>query len=378
MKLMGVIMENKMFMSAITVIALSLSMKPFNTKKEQPTPVEETIQQITTTTERQEIGITTAKGSPNLKKLHGYLRAEALLWNVLTDAADISLYTDQTSSNPVTHYNGYTTNNWGWNWGVKAAIGFDCTDDWDFSLNFAYLQAFANYNDQAYSASGVTRTIYPLSGGLEYLSSENRSNVNSQRPFSSFSQSNKFYFYDGSLLLARDFFVSKKLTLKPLAGAKGAYFKNTSDIDFTTSASSTSYPGSFSIKNNFWGVGPQIGSGIRFAFSRHFSLAGQVDGALLWGKVLNKEYYSSFTNVSQIVAINSNYAGNRYQMVPNINMVLGFVFDSNFAKNTKNIAFNISYENRYFFDNISTANITSRQKGSTSLQGLSTGLTFSY
>lgn len=371
-------MENKMLMSAITVIALSLSMKPLNNKSDVVTQVEETIQQITTTTERDEIGITTAKASPNLKKLHGYLKAEALLWNVLTNASDVSLYTDQTSANPVKHYNGYKTNNWGWNWGVKAAIGFDCTDDWDFSLNFAYLQAFAKYNDQASISNGTIRTIYPLSGGLEYLSSENRSGVNSQRPFTSFSQSNDLYFYDGSVLLAREFFISKKLSLKPLAGAKGVYFKNTSDINFTTTASSTSYPGTFSIKNNYWGVGPQIGSGIRFAFSRHFSLAGQLDGSLLWGKVINKENYSSYTNISSIVPIDSYYAGSRYQMVPNINMILGFVFDSNFAKNTKNIAFNISYENRYFFDNIATANITSRQQGSTSLQGLSTGLTFSY
>lgn len=378
-------MKKNHIMGAISLIALSLAAKPLNKKDTvemyQQMPVEEKISHVTTVNYRDDLGIVTSDASPKLHKVHGYASASALLMNVLTDAQDVSLYTyDNSTSSPQTQTSKYQNNNWGWNWGVKAALGFRvCDDAWDLSLNFAYLQSTKRQSNQADTTSSTTKAIYPLSGLLTTLSFNNQyyPSESSQTAFDSFNLKNNFIIYDSNIDLAREFFVSKKLSLKPLAGIKGTLIEQKAFINFVN-GSSADQAGTFSNKNNYWGVGPQAGAGIRFGFSKHVSLNCQIDGALLWGQILNKEVYSNYTAESVPTPLVSSYKANRYQLVPNFNVYAGFIFDTNFSHDTKNIAFNIGYENRYFLNSIDSANGVNRAKGSTSLQGFTAGLSYSY
>lgn len=377
-------MKKNQIMAAVSLIALSFTAKPL---KQTPAPcsyeqigTDEKIDLITTVNYRDNLGVTTSDASPKLNKAHGYVSASALLMNILTDAQDVALYTYQnTSVTPQTQSNYYQNNNWGWNWGVKGALGFRvCDDGWDLSFNFAYLQATKRQNNQARSGS-PTKTIYPLSGNLTTLSFNNRyySTQSNQSAFNSFNLRNNFIIYDSNIDLAREFFVSKKLSLKPLAGVKGTLIEQNALINFVN-GTSANQAGTFTNKNNYWGVGPQAGAGIRFGFTRYMSFNCQVDAALLWGHILNKETCSNYTAAVSPVALNTTYYANRYQLVPNFNIYAGFVFDTNCCNNTKNISFNIGYENRYFLNSIDSANTVTRAKGSTSLQGVTAGLSYSY
>jgi hypothetical protein len=359
-------LEKKYIMAIASVVALSMSATSFN-KKNKPLTTDQKVEAVTVIDNRKHIAIKTAQASPVLEKNHGYMQASALLWNILTDASDIALNSVVSAPN-VTNYS-YQDNNWGWNWGVKAALGFHCADDWDFSLNFAYLQSTRHYYSSP-SVDGTLNQTNLLSGIFQSYPY----NTSTDASISTYQQKNHFVYYDGGLNFAREFFVSKKLSLKPIAGAKGVYFVQTSNIDYNYTTLDTS-PGSLYIKNNYWGAGPQLGSGVRFGFTRHFSLDCQFDGALLWGQALNKENLE-YTDL--LVSTTENYNANRYQLVPNINFLAGFTFDANFAKNTKNIALFLGYENRYFFNNMNASNVTARQVGSTSMQGFNAGLTFSY
>jgi Legionella pneumophila major outer membrane protein precursor len=384
MKLNEVFMKKNHIMGAITLIALSFAAKPFNktdiVEMYKQMPADEKLAHITTVNYRDDLGVITSDASPNLNKAHGYMSASALLMNILTDAQDVSLYTyENTSVTPVTKENGYQNNNWGWNWGVKAALGFRvCDDGWDLSFNFAYLQATKRQHNQANSSTPV-KTIYPLSGVLTTLSFNNRYNqaATNQTAFDSFKLRNNFLIYDSNIDLAREFFVSKKLSLKPLAGIKGTLIEQKAYINFINGATANQL-GTFTNKNNYWGVGPQAGAGIRFGFAKHMSFNCQLDGALLWGQIRNKEMYLNYTAEAEPVALNCTYKANRYQLVPNFNIYAGFIFDTNFSHDTKNIAFNVGYENRYFLNSIDTANSVTRAKGSTSLQGFTAGLWYSY
>jgi hypothetical protein len=300
--------------------------------------------------------------------------ASALFWNILTDAQDIALNTvTDTGPTPATSARSFQNTTWGWNWGVKADLGFRLPlDDWDFSIHFAYLQSTKRFHNNLLGGNvvgTVTDSIYPLTGVLESLSYNALYGITTTPTalsFTSFTQQNSFNYYDGTLVLSREFFISKRLSLNPIAGVKGSYFRQSSNVNFNT----TTVSGSLSVKNNYWGVGPQLGSGLRFGFTKNFSLDCQLDGALLWGKIINKENYVQST-------VNT-YGANKYQLVPNFNILAGFVYDANFSHNTKNMAVNLSYESRYFFNNISTVDAVSRHKGSTSMQGVNLGLTFSY
>lgn len=384
MKLKEVVMKKNHIMGAISIIALSLAAKPQKTKDVvemyQSMPADEKIAHVTTVNYRDDLGVITSDASPKLNKAHGYMSASALLMNILTDAQDVSLFSyNQTVDNLMTNDNGYQNNNWGWNWGVKATIGFRvCEDAWDLSFNFAYLQATKRQHNQAQDVSSPTKSIYPLSGVLTTLSFNNKyyPNASLQSDFDSFKLRNNFNIYDSNIDLAREFFVSKKLSLKPIAGIKGTLIEQKAYIRFVNGGGLQN--GTFTNKNNYWGVGPQAGAGFRFGFSRHVSLNCQIDGALLWGQIRNKQMYLNYSTTIPPFPLNSTYKANRYQLVPNFNIYAGFVFDTNFSHDTKNIAFNVGYENRYFLNSIDTANSVTRAKGSTSLQGFTAGLTYSY
>lgn len=384
MQLKEVFMKKNYIMGAISIIALSIAAKPQKhtdiVEMYQSMPADEKIAHVTTINYRDDFGLITSDASPKLNKAHGYMSASALLMNILTDAQDVSLYTlNQTSSTALTEANGYQNNKWGWNWGVKATIGFRVSDDaWDLSFNFAYLQATKRQHNQAQDLSSPTKSIYPLSGVLTTLSFNNKYNLvaTNQSDFESFKLRNNFNIYDSNIDLAREFFVSKKLSLKPIAGIKGTLIEQKAYIHFVNG--NGSQDGTFTNKNNYWGIGPQAGAGIRFGFSRHVSLNCQIDGALLWGQIKNRQMYLNYTATNPALPLDSTYKANRYQLVPNFNIYAGFIFDTNFSHDTKNIAFNIGYENRYFLNSIDTANSVTRAKGSTSLQGFTAGLTYSY
>lgn len=380
-------MKNKQLMIAISVVAISLSFKPLNKNETsdnqsaeviyQEIPVEQKVDQVTTITYRDNLGIVTSDASPKLKDGHAYLSASALFWNILTDAQDASMYTySQETSSTLTQKNYYQSNKWGWNWGVKAALGYRvCSDGWDLSFNFAYLQSTQRQRNNTMGG----KTLYPLSGLLTTLSFNNLYNkaATGQTNFASMRLKNNFNLYDSNIDLAREFFVSKRLSLKPLAGIKGTLIEQKAYTKFTNGTNGAQ-GGSFTNKNNYWGVGPQAGAGVRFGFTRHISLNCQLDAALLWGQILNRQMLWNYTPSSTPKIFNSSYKANRYQVVPNVNFYAGFMFDTNFSHDTKNIAFNIGYENRYFLNSIDTVNSVTRAKGSTSLQGFSGGFTFSY
>lgn len=379
-------MNRNYFMSAISIIALTLAAKPLNKSQDpeevfQQMPAEEKVAHITTVNYRNDLGIVTSDASPNLYKPHGYLTASALLMNILTDAQDVSLATlIDTNVTPETKKNNFQPNKWGWNWGVKAALGFRvCQDAWDLSFNFFYLQSTQRQHNRADLTKVPEKTIYPLSGVLQTLSFNNRyyPNESKQTPFASFKLQNNFIIYDSNIDFARECFLSKRLSIKPVAGIKGTLIEQKAYLNFINGESADQL-GTFSNKNNYWGVGPQAGAGLRFGFSKHASFNCQFDGALLWGQIRNKEIYLNYTAETTPVPLDCTYKSNRYQIVPNLNIYAGFVFDTNFSHDTKNIAFNIGYENRYFLNSIDTANGVSRAKGSTSLQGGTAGLTYSY
>lgn len=376
-------MNNKRYMVAISIIALSLSAK----NGTKPLSTDDIVAAVTTTTNRDQVGVQTAPAAPNLNHFRGYASLSALVWNVLQDAADIA-YSDQfiNQTSNIQELINTQTVDWGWNMGVKGSLGFRVSNDaWDLSLNFAYLQAKRRFVNPFLGAAQVGNTLYalyPVSGILESLSIIN-SRANQTFDFATYNQSNWLQFYDGNIDLAREYFISKKLSLKPIAGAKGTYIHQRSYIDYTAvliGQSPANVTGNLTINNDFWGVGPQLGSGMRFGFTKHVSLDCQLDAAMLWGKILTKQNLEtqSFNGQSLLVPFYSPIRGNKYQMVPNLNVLVGFTFDSNFSSNSKNIAFNISYENRYFWNNLGTIGALSRQKGSTSFQGLTTGLQLSY
>jgi hypothetical protein len=319
------------------------------------------LKKITTRNNRDTLGVTTAPASPVLQKPTGYVSIDALLMNV---------YYDQNSANTISQV-GITEvgkvksepYEFGWNWGVQASAGFRVSPDaWDLNFDFTYLNATRSKN-LATSATN-SRIVSNLGLFNSFFSAE--------FTFGQLNQKNSFTYYDGDINLSREFFVSKRLSLMPYAGAKGVYIQqrfklNGQEVD-------TNYSISSSLNNNFWGVGPQIGSGLRFGFTKHFSLDFLVDGALLWGYVHNNQQLTS----PQSALDSINLKSNRYQVVPNANILADIVYDINFANDKANFAIRFGYETRYYFSNFVSNALFTQQSSATSIQGFNLGVKFTY
>jgi len=318
------------------------------------------LKKITTRNNRDTLGVTTAPASPVLQKPTGYVSVDALLMNV---------YYDQNSANTLSQV-GITDigkavsepYEFGWNWGVQASAGFRVSPEaWDLNFDFTYLNATRSKNLNSASNSLIVSNL----GFFGSLASAEVS-------FGQLNQKNSFTYYDGDINLSREFFVSKRLSLMPYAGAKGVYIQQ--HFKLNGQETETNYSLSSSLNNNFWGVGPQIGSGLRFGFTKHFSLDFLVDGALLWGYVYNNQNLSS----SQTALGSVNIKSNRYQVVPNANVLADIVYDTNFANDKANFAIRFGYETRYYFSNFVSNSIFTQQSSATSIQGFNLGVKFTY
>ena len=82
------------------------------------------------------------------------------------------------------------------------------------------------------------------------------------------------------LELGRNFYVSRRLMLKPFYGLKGAWNKQHMNVNFTEATAAFNNSMTNKIKN--WGIGCSVGMDTSWHFSRSFSLIGDVAFTGLW------------------------------------------------------------------------------------------------
>lgn len=334
--------------------------------KETSSPKESanTLKKITTKNNRGQIGVKTAEAAPILQKPTGYLSLDALLMNISYDWNDVYNHVSADSSGSNIGKFSAKPYEFGWNWGVQASAGFRVSPDaWDLNFDFSYLNANKTTNFHGNSENSVALPNLGVYSSVISLIEET--------PLVSLSQENSFTYYDSDINLSREFFVSKRLSLMPYAGAKGVYIAQKFELNGDIINSSASMQSK--LKNNFWGVGPQIGSGVRFGFTKNFSLNFQIDGALLWGKVNSDQTTNFFGGLSRL-----KVQGSRSQIVPNANILTDFIYDVNAFNDKVNFAVRLGYESRYYFSNLQTNTIVNRSSGSTSIQGFNLGLRVTY
>jgi hypothetical protein len=324
-----------------------------------------TLKKITTKNNRGQIGVKTAPAAPILQKPTGYFSVDALLMNISYDWNDVYNHASANFSGSSVGQFSAKPYEFGWNWGVQASAGFRVSPDaWDLNFDFAYLNANKTTNFHGNSENSAAFPNLGVYGSIFGI-------MDLENPLVSLSQKNSFTYYDSDINLSREFFVSKRLSLMPYAGAKGVYIAQKFELNGDIINSSSTIQSN--LKNNYWGVGPQIGSGIRFGFTKHFSLNFQLDGALLWGKVNSNQTLSSPGGLESIKVL-----GSRSQIVPNANILSDFIYDVNAFNDKVNFAIRLGYESRYYFSNLQANTIFNRSSGSTSIQGFNLGLRLTY
>ncbi len=216
------------------------------------------------------------------------------------------------SSSSVTAPGTVTSIDFGYAPGFKAGVGVDFLyDGWDTYANYTWLQ---NKN--------MTATANTPSASQGQLIGPVASSPNSRNGVS-ISGDWSLYFNNIDWELGRKFFVSRKLTLRPHIGIKGAWDHQ----DLHVNQNLTTFTAYSLQHEHFWGVGLRGGLNTEWSFARGFSIYGNLDFAELYGqyKMDTKVFTGTARTPTQWI---TNAV---HRMTPVMELGLGFRYEVAFA-----------------------------------------------
>ncbi len=162
------------------------------------------------------------------------------------------------------------------------------------------------------------------------------------------------------LELARDYFTSKYLSIRPHVGLRGATIKQTIKAKYLGGiyAGEVVYsPTSMNAKNYFYGIGPRVGANLLWQFVSHWGLYGNISGSLLYGKFHASQQYSGQMSLQitedetiEVFSTPGNFQEERtpWRVRTNIDSGVGLEWETFFAK-TLHLTLGVGYEISYWF-----------------------------
>lgn len=271
-------------------------------------------------------GAKTALACPQIDGFGFFITGEFLWWKLYEFDSDF-VFSQKPSS---TLFKGNVHGmNFHWDPGFRIGLGyvFDY-DGWDLFANFTDYETRADKRKKAHEGGA----LFPLWG--EFITSP---------PLEEMHAKWHVHFYELDLLLGRNYFVSKYLSLHPFCGLTFAWIRQ------NRKARMQSDVAKYAIheKNNFRGVGTRIGVDTQFFLGRHFSLYAGASGALLWGNfsVREKETVTPATTTG----FHDNTV-HVHRMIPNVDVDLGIAYETNFNAHRNHLCIKVGYENQYWWN----------------------------
>jgi hypothetical protein len=305
--------------------ALLLATSPLVAKdlSSQVSALEAKMNEVSTRTSHNNIGAKTASASPQIIGENWVFSGDLLWWHVSEGGTD---YAQLFKGDSLVENRELTFK---WNYGFRAAIGKTFLHDkWDLSLNFTWFRAD---NSSASSLHGG-EFLSPLFLTPPLQASQVKIHWSLQ-------------FYDFDLNLGRHYFVSSKLAFHPFLGLKTAFI----DQHIHSSASVFApEPAHFHAKdkNDFWGIGPSIGTSGKWFLDYGFHLFGSIAGAVLWG-----DFDVHHREVNETLdLLRASFNLDTHQISPMTQMQLGIGYETNLYHNRYHIAVCCSYESQYWWD----------------------------
>lgn len=177
----------------------------------------------------------------------------------------------------------------------------------------------------------------------------------------------------------RDSWFGGNFSCKPFFSLRAALFDQNLSMNFSYQTTPLSL-GAIDAKSDFLGGGLRGGANGRWTFPYGFALYGQASGSLLYGQFETK---STWELDGELAASSKN---NFLQTLSNVQLALGFGWDTHFYKDKLHIEFHIGWEQAIFFhlnrmshyvNELSKA-LYFQEQGNLSLQGITVGGRFDF
>ena len=340
---------------ALAALASSVVCADMDTRVTQ---LEAQMRQVRTQTARQTYGASTASARPleeaqgirfNFDIFYAHARPNGVEFNYVDGQA-----TGSNANQPVLPLNGLVNDiSFQWDWGFKVGVGYNFEHDgWDANAQYTYFDTSAstssNPGSNSYTVPLVGWAALPegVGGDEFFVYSDNATGLSDL----------EFDVVD--LMLGRNYFMSKYLSMKPSFGLKATWIKFNKEARFTGGSSNENSPelgfnlGDATIyvkdRSNYWGMGPATGVDTNWYLGCGFSIYGNASGSLLFGRyqVWHRESSTITDRSDKTIDLDANV----HAFVPVVDLNLGLAYGTYVANKEQYVEFSLGYECTYYWN----------------------------
>ena len=242
--------------------------------------------------------------------------------------------------------------NWKGRPGFKVGVGYDfCHDGWDAFLNYTWFRSNNNSVSETPSNGQIIDDDYWLvNGGLF-------PQVGFVTPFQNASAKWTMHLNVIDFELGRNFYISRRIQLRPHFGLKGMWYKQDFDLEFRSIPGGVStFNNSMTAKMKNWGVGARAGLDTAWHFCRDFSFIGEIAVTALWEHFKTTRVDETFSIVSSATAgpagtLTSlvNYKNHYYTLKPVVEWMVGLRWEMWTCCDEYHFAFDAGWEAQHWF-----------------------------
>ncbi|HSX12542.1 MAG TPA: Lpg1974 family pore-forming outer membrane protein [Rhabdochlamydiaceae bacterium] len=263
--------------------------------------------------------------------------------------------------------------------GFKAGLGLDfCHDGWDLFAEYTWFRLTTTKSASAPTLPNTQQITSPFEGltlwdaywGINGSRDVIGQNISFAGGVTSLPQAQVYGKASGKwhlgfnvvdLELARNFYISRRLMLRPHVGLKGTWQKQTFSIALTEGITNmttglvfeTAADGFMKQRLTDWGVGPRIGLDTSWHFNRAFSLFGDIAFTGLYERFNVKRFdYSLFPHPSTLFNLSNSFIHLKSQFTtiePVIEWMLGLRLENWFLCDRYHVALEAAWEEQVWF-----------------------------
>ncbi len=270
-------MFNKLFQTAPLAIASSMAATTLSAAPDNETRLSRLEAQV------KEIKVKNVHGTlggnnpaHNLDIPAFYVTGDFLYWKTNEDGLEFAFTSDSAPLSTATSDGKLHDVKFEWSPGFRVGAGYTFKyDAWDLYANWTHLDTTArkSLTNNSPAENTLTQTWFtPQIGASSFLNATGAS------------ARWRMHYNTGDLELARFFFVSRTLALRPFMGVRGAWIEQRYRARYTGGDFGTISPTTFRAHNNFSGGGLRAGLNMLFHFSRNWGLFGKASGSLVYGR----------------------------------------------------------------------------------------------
>lgn len=308
----------------------------------------------------------------------GYLTLDPLILKAQENGLEFAVETEQGES-PKLNGKSRTKNlHFNWDWGFRVGLGANLPKDgWDLSLNWMRLKSDDHNSEEAEQGETLLPVLAHPGGIAEGLFGDGRATRSSSRW--------RLHFDELDFHLGRQFFVSKWLTLKPLAGIETAWINQTNLVKYDGLLDVAFREGRVHLSSDYWGAGLKAGLDTQWGILCGFSFIANYSASILYGffKTGHSEQASLIDGmVEELFTFTDFYHISRLCT----DFLLGLRYDTFLENERYHIGIQAGWEQHLFFgqnqfirfsDGTAQASFFANQ-GDLSLQGFSAQMRFDF